>query len=88
LFRSDTVDGDTRVPHSASDPGQIHLDQSFLDRTVSPTVTLDDGRLECLRPKLRYPQFDLASLGLPLALVVPDTGISAGPAALVTLRIA
>jgi hypothetical protein len=45
LFRSDTVDGDTRVPHSASvmcstrrhrDPGQIHLDQSFLDRALAP----------------------------------------------------
>jgi hypothetical protein len=29
----------------------MHLDQSFLDRTLTPTVSLNDGRLECLRPK-------------------------------------
>jgi hypothetical protein len=59
------------------DPGQIHLDQSFLDPTLGPTVTLNDGRLECLRPKLRYPQLDLARLGLQLALEVAGPGIAA-----------
>src|SRR4029077_20899835 len=70
------------------DPGQIHLDQSFLDRTLTSTVTLNDRRLECLRPKLRYPQLDLASLRLQLALVVAGPGIASCLAALVTLRIA
>jgi hypothetical protein len=51
-------------------------------------VTLNDRRLECLRPKLRYPQLDLASLRLQLALVVAGPGIAACLAALVTLRIA
>jgi hypothetical protein len=38
-------------PHR--DPGQIHLDQFFLDRTLAPPLALDDRRLEGLRPKLR-----------------------------------
>src|SRR5262249_6576081 len=70
------------------DPGQIHLDQSFFDRTLTPTVTLNNGCLECLRPKLRYLQLDVAGLGLQLALVVAGSGIASCHAALVTLRIA
>ena len=34
------------------DPGQIHLDQSLLDRALAPPVALDDRRLEGLRPEL------------------------------------
>src|SRR5215472_10718974 len=73
-------------PHR--DPGQIHLDQSFLDRVLAPPVTLNNGRLECLRPKLRNPQLNLSGLGLQLALVMAGPGIAACLAALVTLRIA
>ena len=57
------VDGDTRVPHSC-----------FFDRTLTPTVTVNNGCLECLRPKLRYLQLDLAGLGLQLALVEAGSG--------------
>jgi hypothetical protein len=46
------------------------------------------ARLERLRPKLGYPQLDLAGLGLQLALVVTGPPIATGLAALVTLRIA
>ena len=70
------------------DPGQIHLDQGLLDRALAPPVTLDDRRLERLRPQLRYPQLDLAGLGLQLALVMAGSGIAPGLAALVALRIA
>ena len=56
--------------------------------TASPPVTLDDRRLERLRPKLGHPQLDLAGLGLQLALVVTGPWIATGLAALVTLRIA
>src|SRR5271169_4106168 len=70
------------------DAGQIHLDQGLLDRALPPPVTLDDRRLERLRPKLGYPQLDLAGLGLQLALVVTGPPIATGLAALVTLRIA
>lgn len=34
-------------------PSQVHLDQRLLDRALAPAVTLDDGRLEGLAPKLR-----------------------------------
>jgi hypothetical protein len=44
----------------------LRVDQSLLDRALTPPVTLDDRRLEGLRPKLRYPQTDLAGLGLQL----------------------
>jgi hypothetical protein len=69
LFRADTVEGDTRVPPQRlgdvldpanRDTGQIHLDQGLLDRALAPPVTLDNGRLERLGPKLRDPQLDLA----------------------------
>jgi len=32
------------------DPGQIHLDQGFLDRPLAPSITLDDRRLKGLHP--------------------------------------
>jgi hypothetical protein len=35
------------------DRGKIHLDQRFLDRTLTPTGMLDEGRFGSLRPKLR-----------------------------------
>jgi hypothetical protein len=41
-----------------------------------------------LRPKLQYPQLDLAGLGLQLAFVMSRSGIAASLSALVTLRIA
>ena len=70
------------------DPRQIHLDQGLLDRALTPPITLDDRRLKGLLAKLRYPQPDLAGLGLHLALVVAGPGIAASLAALVALRIA
>ncbi len=45
-------------------------------------------RLKGLRPKLRYPQLDLAGLGLQLAFVMPGSAIAASLSALVTLSIA
>jgi hypothetical protein len=66
----------------------VHLDQGFLDRALAPPITLDDRRLEGLRPQLRYPQLDLAGLGLQFAFVMPGPRIAASLSALVTLRIA
>ena len=70
------------------DAGQIHLDQSLLDRAFAPPIAPDDRRFKGLRPKLRYPQLDLAGLGPQLAFIMPGPGIGAGFAALVALRVA
>src|SRR5262245_28648274 len=91
---ADTVEGDTRVPHKASvmsstrRTGQVHLDQRLFDRTLAPPIALDDRRLERLPAQLRYPQPDLAGLGLQAALVVAGAGIATRRAALIPLRIA
>ena len=70
------------------DPRQIHLDQGLLDRALAPPVTLDDRSFKGLLAQLRYPQLDLAGLGLQFALIAAGSRIAAGLAALVTLRIA
>ena len=45
-------------------------------------------RLKGLCPQLRYPQLDLAGLGLQLAFVMPGSALAASLGALVTLSIA
>jgi hypothetical protein len=44
--------------------------------------------LKGLRPKLRYPQLNLAGPGLQLAFVMPGSGIAASLSALATLSTA
>jgi hypothetical protein len=73
-------------------PGQLSAEPPQyprrLDRALAPPLTLDDRRLEGLRPKLRHPQTVLAGLGLQLALVVPSPGVPACFAALIALCVA
>jgi len=68
--------------------GQIHLDQSFLNRALTSPIALNDRRLKCLLPKLGHLQPHLAGFGLQLALVMAGPGIASRLATLVALRIA
>jgi len=70
------------------DPRQIHLDQRLLDGSLTPTIALDDRRLERLTPKLRHLQRNLARFRLQAALVMASPGITTRLGALVALRIA
>ena len=69
-------------------PGQIHLDQGLLHRTLPPPIALDDRRLEGLHPQLRNLQRHLAGLGLQLALVAARPLIAPCLRALVTFCVA
>ena len=51
-------------------PGQVHLDQGFLDRALPTPVALDDRRLEGLPPQLRHLQRNIAGASLQRAFVI------------------
>jgi len=71
-----------------TDPGQIHLDEGLLHRTLSATVSLDDGGLEGLLPELGHVERDLAGPRVEPALVMTGPGILPSLRTLVFLGIA
>jgi hypothetical protein len=69
LFRFDTVDGLTRVPHNASVMSSTRRTDTPLHRALPPPIALDDRRLERLLPQLGHPQRHLARLRLQFAAI-------------------
>ena len=53
--------GDVLDP-SDRNTGQIHLNERFLDRALTPLIAFDDRRLECLPAQLRNLQLDVPGL--------------------------
>src|ERR1700721_3891375 len=56
-------------------PSQVHLDQRLLDRALAPAVTLDDGRLEGLAPKLRNLEVYFARYRVQRPFVAAGPGV-------------
>jgi len=69
-------------------PGEIHLDQRFLDAAFPPLVALDDRRLKGLAPELRHLELHRAGLGVERPLVAARPRVFAPFAALVSSRTA
>src|SRR4029450_765788 len=95
MFSSDTVEGDTRVPHNASvmsstrrtdTPARYISISASSNRALAPPIALDNSRLKRLLAQLWYPHPYLASLGLQAALVVASAGIATRLAALIHSR--
>ena len=68
-----------------ADPGQVHLDQGFLNTRFPALVPFNDLGLKRQRPQTGHLQGDLASLGLQLAVVTARASVHASRAPLVPL---
>ena len=70
------------TPHR--NPRQVHLDQRFLDRALTPAVAFDDRCLEGLPPQLGNLEVHLAGAGLQRSFVAASPGILPSLAAFIT----